>query len=523
MGFRSASEILSKETMMRHHRIPAFILALSLACVPAVPAAANQAASDDATKILDAFHGISSHALLEYVKELASDKYEGRLTGTPSYDACTEWTAALLKAWGVKPAGGDGTYFQTFPNPYTVVLPDCEVSLQIPQKNSKDVVKKYYRYEDEFMPGGTSGSGEVTAEVIYVGYGVTAPELGYDDYKGFDVKGKIVLMEREVPMAPDADPALFQKWLPYSYHQYKLNNAVAHGAKGLLYNYGPICNPNNAYSEGFVYAHVGDAVVADVFAGTGKNHEEIIKAIGKTLKPKSFATGKTFTVRTKTVHHPEGIGRNLIAVVEGSDPKLKEEIIVLGAHLDGQGLCPAVMPSANDNATSVAVLLGTAEALARCPVKPKRSVAVILFGAEEQGVAGSGYYIDHPVFPLEKTVAMINLEAAGSGDKIAATIGTGYAALWNRLDKANKTYLHRTTETGEYAFNARPRQDVARFVWKGIPGLTLSSYGYDPGYPTYHNTKDNMCLITPEIMEDLAQMIFMAVMDMGSADALTLK
>ena len=508
---------------MNHRRIAATIIALSLICVSPVRHAGGQDTKADDPKVLEAFHGISSHALLDYVKELSSDKYEGRLTGTPSFDAAAEWTAALLKKWGVKPAGGDGSYFQPFPNPYTIVLPDCEVSLRLPQKNSKEIIKKYYRYEDEFMPGGTSGSGEVTAEVIYVGYGVTAPELGYDDYQGLDVKGKIVLMEREIPVSPDGKPDVFNKWRPYSFHQYKLENAVSHGAKGMLYNYGPICNPNNAYREGFIYAHVGDAVVADVFAGTGKNHDEIVKAIAESLKPKSFATGKTFCIRTATVHHPEGIGRNVIALVEGSDPKLKDEIVILGAHLDGQGLCPAVMPSANDNATSVAVVLGAAEALARCPVKPKRSVLVMLFGAEEQGVAGSGYYIDHPVFPLDKTVAMINLEAAGSGDKIEATVGKGYMGLWSYLERANNSYTHRITETGETPFIARPRQDVARFIWKGIPGLTVSSFGFDPGRPVYHNTHDNMSLVTPEIMEDMAQMLFMAILDLGSRDELKLK
>jgi len=508
---------------MKRQRTAALILAFSLIFVPAAVAADQAAKADDQAKILEAFHGISSHVLIEIVKELASDKYEGRLTGTPSFDACAEWTASLLKKWGVKPAGGDGSYFQTFPNPYTIVLPDCEVSLRLPLKNTKDTITKYYRYEDEFMPGGTSGSGEITAEAVYVGYGITAPELGYDDYKGVEVKGKIVLMEREIPVSPDVPRDVFAKWRPYSFHQYKLENAFAHGAKGLLYNYGPICNPNNAYREGFVYAHIGDAVVADAFAGSGKKHEDVVKAIEKTLKPMSFPTGKTFTIRTATVHHPEGIGRSVLGFVEGSDPNLKDEVIVLAAHLDGQGLCPAVMPSANDNATSVAVILGTAEALSRCPVKPKRSVLIAAFGAEEQGVAGSEYYVNHPVFPLAKTVAIINLEAAGSGDKFDATIGQGYAKLWDYLDKANRTYLHRVTETGENSFIARPRQDVARFLWKGIPGLTVSSFGFDPGRPTYHNTHDNMSLITPEIMEDMARMLFLAVMDMGSADVLELR
>lgn len=493
-------------------------LALSLFAAPVLPGRA--AGKDDEAKVLEAFHAISSHPLLEYVRELTSDKYAGRLTGTPGYDASAAWVAGLLQDWGVRPAGDGGTWFQAFPNPYTLVLPDGEVSLHIPQKNSKDVIRKYFRYEDEFIPGGTSGSGEVTAEVVYVGYGITAPELGFDEYKGLDVKGKIVLMEPEIPVSPDRGADLFNAWRPYSFHQYKLENAVAHGAAGMLYNYGPICNPNNSYREGFIYCHVGRAVVADVFAGTGRSHEEVLGSIGKTLEPRSFATGKTFTVRTRTIHHPEGVGRNVIGLIEGSDPKLRDEVIILGAHIDHLGFCWTLMPGANDNATSVAVMLGTAEALAKCAVKPKRSVLFIGFGAEEQAVAGSEYYVAHPVVPLERTVAMINLEAAGSGDKIDATIGKGWAGLWAYLDKANRTYIHRVAETGESAYIARPRQDVARFLWKGVPGLTVGSEGFDPGRPTYHNSHDDMSLVTPEIMEDIARMLFVGILDMANEPVL---
>jgi hypothetical protein len=288
----------------------------------------------------------------------------------------------------------------------------------------------------------------------------------------------------------------------------------------MLYNYGPICNPNNSYREGFIYCHVGQGVVADVFAGTGRTHDEVLGSIGKMLKPRSFATGKIFTVRTRTIHHPEGVGRNVIGLIEGSDPKLKDEVIILGAHIDHLGFCWTMMPGANDNATSVAVMLGTAEALAKCAVKPKRSVLFIGFGAEEQAVAGSEYYVAHPVVPLERTVAMINLEAAGSGDKIDATIGKGWAGLWAYLDKANRTYIHRVAETGENAFIARPRQDVARFLWKGVPGLTVGSEGFDPGRPTYHNSHDDMSLVTPEIMEDIARMLFVGILAMANEPVL---
>ncbi len=457
------------------------LLALSFLAVPGLPGRA--AGTVDEAKILETFHAVSSHPLLEYVKELTSEKYGGRLTGTPEYDASAAWVAGVLEKWGIRPAGDGGTWFQAFPNPYTLVLPDGEVSLHIPQKNSKDVIRKYYRYEDEFIPGGTSGSGEITAEVVYVGYGITAPELGFDEYQGLDVKGRIVLMEPEAPVSPDQGADLFNKWRPYSFHQYKLENAVAHGAAGMLYNYGPICNPNNGYREGFVYSHVGRAVVADVFAGTGRTHEGVLGSIGKTLEPRSFATGKTFTIRNRTVHHPEGVGRNVIGLIEGSDPKLKDEVIILGAHIDHLGRCWTLMPGANDNATSVAVMLGTAEALAKCAVKPKRSVLFIGFGAEEQAVAGSEYYVAHPVVPLDRTVAMINLEAAGSGDKINATIGKGWAGLWVYLDKANRTYIHRVAETGENCLRRAAAPGRRPVPLEGRPRIDRRLRRLRPGPP----------------------------------------
>jgi hypothetical protein len=144
-----------------------------------------QASLDEEGQVLRALHSISSETLYDDVKELVSEKYDGRLTGTPGYNASADWVISLLKKWGVRPAGDGGTYLQSFPNPYTLVFPGCEVYLRIPLKGSE--IRKYYRYEDEFIPGGTSGNGEVTAEVIYVGYGATAPELGYDDYAGVDV------------------------------------------------------------------------------------------------------------------------------------------------------------------------------------------------------------------------------------------------------------------------------------------------------------------------------------------------
>jgi len=494
-------------------------LALSFLITLSLPAQ-NRPAPTEKEKWLGAFHDIESRKLFEYVEELCSEKYGGRLCGTEEYEKCAEWTISLFKQWGIGPGGKNGTYLQKFPNPYTQVLPGCEVTLDIPVKGG--VIKKYYKYEDEYIPGATSGSGQVSAEVIYVGYGITAPELGFDEYKGLDVKGKIVLMERESPVGPNK-PDEFKKWRPYSFHQYKLINAYEHGAKGMLYNYGPIANPNNAYREGFIYSHIGPAMVADIFAGTGRTHSAVVKDIKEKLKPQSFKTGKFASIKNVTKHYPDGVGFNVIATIPGSDPVLKNEVIIVGGHLDFMGCCPEFMAGANDNAGAVAVTLGLAEAMKKSPYKPRRSVMFILFGAEEQGIAGAEYYVNNPIFPLDKTAAMFNMDGVGTGTMLRAGSAKNYPKLWKFIDQANQKYVHRIVRPSFNANLARPRQDAAHFLWKGVPTISFGASGIRIPYPTYHNTRDVPKLITPEIMESLAKILFVAVTDMAAEDTLDLR
>ncbi|MFH0991353.1 MAG: M28 family metallopeptidase [bacterium] len=465
--------------------------------------------------LLPAMHSISSHTIDKYIRELASEKYQGRLTGTPAYNACAQWMADLLKQWGTQPSGDKGTYFQHFPNPYTLVFPGAEMILHLPI-GKQDTVRKSYVYEEEFYPGSTSDAGSITAEVVYVGYGITAPELKYDDYEGIDVKGKIVMMDREVPVSTDPDVELFKKWRPYSFHDYKVNNANAHGAAGMIYNY-HIVNPNCAWQKNFILTHVSQVVVDDIFRGSGKKHRDMVRSIQKELKPVSFATGKLATITCKTEHHPEGVGLNVLAMIEGTDPVLKNEVILIGAHLDHVGLNHKLMPGANDNASGVAVLMEAAGALSKVRSSLKRSVAFILFGAEEQGVKGSEYYVQHPAFQNEKT-KFINLESVGRGEKISVSAGKNYPQIWEAFDRNNTAYIHREISTGFTSNIARPRQDLAHFLWANIPSVGLGVYGSPPvPVATYHTTQDLPEYCTPEIMEDLARLLFLATVDLASA------
>ncbi|MDD8020521.1 MAG: M28 family peptidase [Acidobacteriota bacterium] len=488
---------------------------------------AQNRAGLDQTKWLKVLHEIASQPLYDLVSEFSSEKYHGRLSGTDGYNQAVARVASLLETWGLEPTGDNGSYLQAFPDPYTLVLERGEVSLHLPVtapgSKKPGEIKKFYRYEDEYFPGGTSASGEITAEVVYAGFGITAPELGYDDYKGIDVRGKIVLIENEVPISPDKDPETFKKWRQYSFHQYKLQNAAAHGAKGLLYYYGPIVNPNSDYIDSFIYSYVGQSVVDDIFAGSGKTYQETVAAIKKNLKPQSFKTGKVFTIKNKTEHHPEGQSYNLLARVKGVDPVLKEEVIIISGHLDHVGSCPDLMPGANDNASSVAVMLGVAQALMKGEIEAKRTILFAFFGAEEQGVKGSEFYLEHPVYPLEKTIGLINLDGVGSGDKILVLAGKNFPWLYQPFEKANNNYIHRSLDTNYWPNLTRPRLDAARFMEKNIPALSFSVSGLELPYPAYHNTRDNLAVINPEILEDVARLLFLGVLELAMASPEKLK
>ncbi len=464
---------------------------------------------------------ISSDDLYNYVDILSSEKFEGRLTGHIGYDKSADWVIEKFKSWGIQPIGENGSFLQKFPHPYTEIFEGCEVKMHHSGEDENQIIE--YEYIEEFIPGSTSGNGEVKAEVIYVGYGITAHELGYDDYAGIDVKGKIVLLDREVPLSTSHED--FQKWREYSFHQYKLMNAVKHGAAGFLYNY-HIANPNNDYYKNIVYSHIGKKVMDDIFSGTGKKHAELISSIKKNLKPKSFNTGKVFTIKNNTKHHPDGIGSNVIGFIEGSDPVLKNEYIMIGGHLDHLGKCYTTMPGANDNATAVSVSLGIAKALVESGTKLKRSLVFIFPGAEEAGLKGVQYFLKNPTLPsLNSLKGYINMDAVGIGNSFSFGFGKNYPDLFAYMEEANNKYTNLKISASQSSNLGRPRLDAAFFDWYGIPVLSLASRGTreESKNYRYHTPYDNISNITPEYMLNLTELLFHAIVKMGNDDELDIK
>jgi hypothetical protein len=463
----------------------------------------------DSDKILKTFHSISSHELLGFAEELCTEKYKGRLSGSPEYLEAAKWCADKFAEWGVLPAN-NGSYFQYFANEYSEVSSIGKLVYSPPGQNE---IK--YGFPEDYLPGSNSASGTVTGEMVYVGYGITAPELAYDDYKNIDVEGKIIILESGTPYSKN--DSTLAKWTPYAYHRYKFRNAVKHGAAGMIY-VSKIANPNTVNLDKFIYAHVSKEVATRIIADAGRDYDTIKKDLQE-MKSPSFALNpkQKITISAKTKYFPDARSCNVVGLIEGSDPKLKEEVIIIGGHLDGQGKMGNVtFPGALDNASGIADILGAAKALATSEVRPKRSVLFILIGGEECGLYGSKFYAENPLFPIEKTKLMINLDMVGNGRGFYIGSGKSHPEIYKYFDAANSRYLHRTLDASETRKNyGRPRSDASNFENAGI--VTFGLYTRNGVHPVYyHHPMDKTNVLTPEIMEDAAKLLYLSVLGISN-------
>src|SRR5664279_2540123 len=475
------------------------------------------------SKLNKQFHSIQSEEMMTWLQKLCSPEFKGRLTGTPEFVLSAEWVAGKLKEWGIKPAGDNGDYFQWFNFPYTEINDIGNLSLNLNQPDGT-IIRKNYNYPEDYYPGMNSGNGEISAEVVFVGYGVTAPELGYDDYKGIDVKGKIVLMNRDVPYTNTSNLE-YKKWVGYCYHQYKLENAVKHGAAGLLYIDGAMANPNISYDPSIIVCGIGPQPLKDIFAGLKTTNKEILNKITKTFKPISFNTGKSVTIKANTTRHKEGKACNVIGMIEGNDPILKNEAIIIGGHLDAVGRAGKVVNGALDNGSGVIDIMAAAKAMALSGIELKRSVIFVFFAGEESGLIGSKLFTEKTSFSKDKTVTFINLDMVGNGTGLSASAGSPYQELLSYFVKANSQYVHRTMFTAAPvpgAYYGRPRSDGVVFSMAGYRTMEIGTTGWYKKV-FYHLPGDDPDAVTIDIMEDVSKMIYVALINMANDSELKLE
>ncbi len=471
---------------------------------------------NDRDALIKALHAVSEDDISDWMHTLTAPEMRGRLAGDIGYDRAANWAAGMFELWGVGPFLDQG-YFQEFDQPYTLVKDKGKLEVHVPVGD--ETVTKSYSYGDDYWPWGISGSGEVTGDVVYVGHGISAPELGYDDYAGIDVEGKIVVTELGVPYSGTNQDSLML-WAPYVDHSNKVKFALENGAKGLIFAY-HVASPRPTADEDFIFLAANDQVVKDLLAGTGYELEEVRDHIGSTLTPMSFSTGKEATLGLTTEYYPDGKTSNVVAMIEGSDPQLRDEYIVVGAHLDHLGMMPVLFPGAMDNASGVSLALGITKALATAEIDLKRSLVILLFGAEEVGLVGAKHFIEAFPYPHEQIKAMINLDMVGRGDSFFASTAEPWESLLEAIEYNNDTWVHRpyTPVSRPWNHQIRPRTDGAVFYNEKIPAITFGTRGAATR-TLYHVPEDTMEQVEIEIMRDVIKVLTMSIANMGNMESL---
>jgi aminopeptidase YwaD len=350
---------------------------------------------------------------------------EGRGAGTPGADRAAAYLATEFRRAGLRPAGGAGGFLQPF-EVLTGVHLAPGTALEV---RPAGVPAQHFAAERQFLPLAVSEDGDVTGEVVFAGYGITAPPVGYDDYAGLDVRGKIVLVmtgePRETdPQAPFRPPEHFH----YTELRHKILNARERGAAAVLLVERPggvdrlVPLRGATPSWGVVAASVRREVATALLAPGGLALDVLHAEIDQGVRPASRPLPAVRARVHVAVIRERRTTANVVALLPGTDPALAAEAVVIGAHYDhlGRGspfsLAPdrgdALHPGADDNASGTAALLGIAGALVRAGA-PRRSTVFVAFSAEELGLLGSTHYVRHPAVPMERTVAMVNLDSVG--------------------------------------------------------------------------------------------------------------
>jgi hypothetical protein len=448
-------------------------------------------ADSDATQV------ISAEAIRAHMAFLADDALEGRGSGSRGHALAAKYARSQFQVFGLRGGADGGGYLQPVPLRRGEVVPEeSAVVLDGPDGG------RSLRFEEEFLFFDTqAGTGrEVVAPVVFAGYGVTAPEHGYDDYANIDARGKIVALLGNGPATlPDTLRAYHAEDLT------KQQNAVAHGAIGILWFSTPDDERRFPWTSMIRETHIGwtslrwidDAgraagllATLQVLAGLsrpgaealfeGEEHslEEIFTA-AENGAPPAFALGKRARIRRASRHTPVE-SDNVIAVLEGSDPALRDQYVVYTAHIDHLGLGPVIdgdgiYNGAADNAAGTAIVLEIARAFASLPQSPRRSVMFLLVTAEEAGLMGSDYFVQNPTVPLERIVANINLDGGVSLYPAADIIA------WGEEHSSLKPIIRKAA--AEVGFGVSPdpfpeetifiRSDQYCFVRKGIPSVFL--------------------------------------------------
>lgn len=459
------------------------------------------AADPETDRLKPALDAITADGLLAHIKTLASDEFEGRAPGSKGEELSIKYIADQFKAIGLKPGNPDGTYFQEVPLAGIKSAPTA--SFVVGEQTTT------LNYPDDYVASSARLQEQIkvnNSDIVFVGYGIVAPEYGWDDYKNVDVRGKTLLMLINDPPIPDAkDPSKLDEkkfggraMTYYGRWTYKYEIAAKKGAAAavIIHETGPAGYPYSVVrtswsKENFeldapdknadavsVRSWITLDVAKKLLADCGQDFEALKKsAINKDFRPVALKAKANFEIkqdlRTFKSH-------NVIAKLEGSDPKWKDEYVIFSAHWDHLGKHAElsgdqIFNGAVDNASGVAAVISLGRAFTTLNPSPKRSLLFMATTAEEAGLLGAKYYALHPLYPLKKTLADINIDSMNVWGKARDVEDTSFGM--STLDDA---LAKRAQTQGRVAIaSLRPekgniyRADNFEFAKVGVPALYI--------------------------------------------------
>ncbi len=468
-------------------------------------------------------HAITADEVQQHINFLASDELEGRMTGTEGCYEAGDYIADEMKLYGLKPLF-DGSYFQEF---------EFTADIELTDNNSVifnlDGEKIELKSETDFITAPFSGDQNATGKVVFAGYGISAPRVEYDDYEGLDVEGKFVMVFR---FHPEHD-SVMSPFDGFSSFRDKATVAFGKGALGIIFVNPPQPEMEEDKLMKFRYdrggkvdigaVHIKQEFAAKIFKSAGKDISEIQKKIDADKKPVTFEIdGLEVSLQTevKEIVHK---GRNVAGYLEGNDPELKNEYIVVGAHYDhlgygehgslfrGEG--KEIHNGADDNASGTVGVIELAEKFAGNKDKIKRSMIFTTFSGEELGLLGSRHFVDNSPVRPEEMVAMFNMDMIGrlKEDTSLTVFGTGTATEWNDLlnSKNEKYHFNLTLNKDGYS-----PSDNTSFYAEKVPVL----FFFTGVHPDYHRPSDDADKIEAEGEEMILKYVYDIISAVDSED-----
>ena len=436
----------------------------------------------------------------QYITTISADEYAGRESGTKGCVMAEEFFAKKYEELKLKPAGENNSFFYSYTLPFNKVLGD--VSLVINDRVF------YYGRNDDFSIERNSTGGKASGEIAFAGYGLISKENDWNDFEKLDIKGKIVLIRRGCPNNE------IEKWKESAADSVKAEYCSKNGALGILFyeasmnanlfQMTPTNNPSYPRSlskynpfKNFPIFRIDNRVVSNILENV-PNERDILRS--RDLKNVSVLTGKKATMSAKIDYDPERKVRNVLAMIPGTDSKLKNEAIIIGGHLDhiGKEINGKINYGADDNASGPAVALGVAEAMMKNKFKPKRTIIFTGWSGEEEGLLGSAAWCKNPNWDLNKVVVYFNLDMVGLGEVKLNFPGIYYGKeVWKFISKnVDSAYLKNVNPSR----GGPGGSDHTPFLQKGVPAFAGMTAGQ---HPDYHTPGD----VSEKIDSDILQFV----------------